>query len=72
MTVKRFTVEQIVSIVKQAELRIPAAEIVRQVGVSEQKFRRWESNMLACIWTKLRNRGNSKRKMLDSKSRSRR
>jgi putative transposase len=39
---KRFSVEQIVAIVKQAELGIPIAELIRQVGVSEQTFYRWK------------------------------
>ncbi len=39
---KRFSVEQIVAILKQAELGIPAAELIRQVGVSEQTFYRWK------------------------------
>jgi len=33
---KRFAVEQIVAILKQAELGIPIVELIRQVGVSEQ------------------------------------
>jgi len=37
---KRFSVEQIVAILKQAELGIPVAELIRQVGVSEQTFYR--------------------------------
>jgi putative transposase len=39
---KRFAVEQIVSILKQAELGMPVADIIRQVGVSEQTFYRWK------------------------------
>jgi len=39
---KRFSVEQIVAILKQAELGIPIAEVIRQVGVSEQTFYRWK------------------------------
>jgi putative transposase len=39
---KRFSVEQIVAIVKQAELGIPIAELIRQVGISEQTFYRWK------------------------------
>jgi len=39
---KRFAVEQIVAILKQAELGIPVAELIRQVGVSEQTFYRWK------------------------------
>lgn len=39
---KRFAVEQIVSIQKQAELGMPVADIIRQVGISEQTFYRWK------------------------------
>lgn len=42
MKKKRFSVEQIVAILKQAELGIPVAELIRQVGVSEQTFYRWK------------------------------
>jgi len=39
---KRFSVEQIVTIVKQAELGMPVAELIRRVGISEQTFYRWK------------------------------
>jgi len=39
---KRFSAEQIVAILKQAELGIPVAELIRQVGVSQQTFYRWK------------------------------
>ena len=42
MKKKRFAVEQIVAILKQAELGIPIVELIRQVGVSEQTFSRWK------------------------------
>ena len=42
MKKKRFSAEQIVAILKQAELGIPIAELIRQVGVSEQTFYRWK------------------------------
>ncbi len=42
MKKKRFAVEQIVAILKQAELGIPVAELIRQVGISEQTFYRWK------------------------------
>ena len=38
---KRFSVEQIVTIVKQAEMGMPVAELIRRVGISEQTFYRW-------------------------------
>ena len=42
MTRKRFSVEQIVVVLKQAELGLPVAELTRQVGISEQTFYRWK------------------------------
>lgn len=42
MKKKRFAAEQIIAILKQAELGIPIAELIRQVGVSEQTFYRWK------------------------------
>jgi putative transposase len=42
MKKKRFAAEQIVAILKQAEVGIPIAELIRQVGVSEQTFYRWK------------------------------
>lgn len=38
---KRFSVEQITGILKQAELGAPVQELCRQHGVSEQSFYRW-------------------------------
>ena len=39
---KRFLVEQIVAVLKQAELGLPVGEVIRQVGISEQTFYRWK------------------------------
>jgi putative transposase len=39
---KRFSVEQIVAVLKQAELGLPVADLVRQTGISEQTFYRWK------------------------------
>jgi len=39
---KRFSVEQIVAVLKQAELGMPVAEVIRRVGVSGQTFYRWK------------------------------
>ena len=38
---KRFSVEQIVAVLKQAELGLPVADLIRQVGISERTFYRW-------------------------------
>jgi putative transposase len=40
---KKFSVEQIVSVLKQAEVGVPVAELIRKVGISEQTFYRWKS-----------------------------
>jgi putative transposase len=34
---KRFSVEQIVAILKQAELGLPVADLIRQVGISHRR-----------------------------------
>ena len=39
---KRFSIEQITAIPKQAELGTPVAELCRKVGISEQSFYRWK------------------------------
>jgi putative transposase len=38
----RYSVEQIVAILNQAELGMPVADLVRKVGISEQTFYRWK------------------------------
>jgi putative transposase len=38
----RFSVEQIVGILKQVEVGVPIAELIRKVGISEQTFYRWK------------------------------
>ena len=40
---KKFSVEQIVSVLKQAEVGVPVAELIRKVGISEQTFYRWKA-----------------------------
>ncbi len=39
---KRFSVEQMVGVLKQAEVGVPVAELIRRVGISEQTFYRWK------------------------------
>ena len=39
---KRFSVEQIVGVLKQAEVGVPVAELIRRAGISEQTFYRWK------------------------------
>ena len=38
----RFSVEQIVGMLKQAEVGVPVAGICRQAGITEQTFYRWK------------------------------
>jgi putative transposase len=40
---KKFSVEKIVSVLKQAEVGVPIAELIRKAGISEQTFYRWKS-----------------------------
>lgn len=39
---RRFSVEQIVGMLKQAEVGVPVAGICRQAGITEQTFYRWK------------------------------
>ena len=39
---KRFSVEQIVAVLKQAELGMAISDLIRQMGISEQTFYRWK------------------------------
>jgi putative transposase len=39
---KRFSVEQIVAVLKQAELGLSVADLTRRMGISEQTFCRWK------------------------------
>ena len=44
MKKKRFSVEQITAILKQAETGSPVGELCRQVGIAEQTFYRWKKS----------------------------
>ena len=39
---KRFSVEQIVTALKQVELGMPVADLVRRLGISEVTYYRWK------------------------------
>jgi putative transposase len=39
---KRFSVEQIVAVLKQAEMGTPVSDLIRRIGVAEQTFYRWK------------------------------
>lgn len=43
---KRFSVEQIVAVVKQAEAGLPVVEVCRRVGITEQTFYRWKKKFV--------------------------
>lgn len=38
----RYSVEQITAAVKQVEMGMPVAELIRRMGISEQTFYRWK------------------------------
>ena len=42
MRKRRFSVEQIVGMLKQTEVGVPVAGICRQAGITEQTFYRWK------------------------------
>lgn len=41
---KRYSVEQIVTILKQAEMGTPVADLIRHAGITEQTFYRWKKH----------------------------
>ena len=41
---KRFSTEQIVAALKQVELGLPVADLIRQFGISEQTYYRWKKS----------------------------
>ena len=51
---KRFSVEQIVGILKQAEVGVPVAELCRQAGISEQTFYRWKKQYVGLAVNQVR------------------
>ena len=44
MKKKRFSVEQITAVLKQAEAGAPVGELCRQIGISDQTFYRWKKS----------------------------
>ena len=48
MKKKRFSVEQITSVLQQVEGGVPVGDVCRQVGISEQTFYRWKKAYAAC------------------------
>ena len=42
MKKKRFSVEQITSVLQQVTAGVPVGDVCRQVGISEQTFYRWK------------------------------
>ena len=43
MRKKRFSVEQMIAVLKQAEVGVPVEEVIRKAGISEQTFYRWKA-----------------------------
>jgi putative transposase len=39
---KRFSVEQIVAVLKQAEMGMSVSDLIRHLGIAEQTFYRWK------------------------------
>lgn len=38
---ERYSTEQIVAALKQVDLGLPVADLIRQLGISEQTYYRW-------------------------------
>ena len=68
MKKKRFSVEQIVAVLKQAELGMPVADLIRQVGISEQTFYRWKKRYAGMQSDQVRELKHCRRRMDGSRS----
>jgi len=64
---KRFPVEQIVAILKQAELDMQVGDIVGQIGNSEQTFTAGAGITPACKWKLSASSSNCRRKTIASR-----
>lgn len=42
MKKKRYSTEQIVAALKQAEIGLPVSDLIRQLGITEQTYYRWK------------------------------
>ena len=49
---KRFSVEQMTGVLKQAQVGVPVAEVIQKAGISEQTFHRWKAKYagLEAVW----------------------
>ena len=43
MKKKRFSVEQMIGVLKQAQMGVPVAEVIRKAGIIERTFYRWKA-----------------------------
>jgi putative transposase len=59
-------VEQIVAVLKQAEVGVPVAELIRQVGISEQTLYRWKKQYKGLETTRSASSNNCRKRMGDS------
>jgi hypothetical protein len=49
---KRFSVEQMIGVLEQAEVGVPVAEVIGKAGIGEQTFYRWKAKYTGLEWTK--------------------
>ena len=42
MRKSRYSIEQIVAVLRQVETGMPVADVIRRIGISEQTFYRWK------------------------------
>ena len=54
MKKKRFSTEQIVAVLMQAEMGLSVSDLIGQLGISEQTFYRWKKQYGGLQWEQVR------------------
>jgi hypothetical protein len=52
MKKKRFSVEQMIGVLKQAQVGVPVAEVIRKAGSASRRFTAGRPSMPAWKWTR--------------------
>lgn len=63
MKAKRFSIEQIVAVSKQAAQGMSVVDLIRRIGSFEQTFYRWKKQYAGMQWDRVRERTHCNKRM---------